>query len=303
MLNDPVIADRAYDELGTVEHVVAMLSIESSTDEDDVADLYDISKDELLDLEGWGEQSAANLLAELEDSKDPSLAAFLSAIGIPKVGSTVARGLAQHFGELDALMDTDTEEFVQDELDAAAKLDIPYYVFHPGAHTGVGEKTGTKNVGERLSDVDIPNNVTLLLENTAGKGTTVGKRLEDLNDMVKISAYEYGDLGICLDTCHLFAAGYGFTDDAAMDDLVEEIDSTVGIENVQYLHLNDSKHPLGSEKDEHEHIGEGEISEEGFGHFINHEALREKPMVLETPEDGKGYKWNIEKIRELRTGD
>lgn len=192
---------------------------------------------------------------------------------------------------------------IQDELDAAAALGIPYYVFHPGAHTGAGEETGIENVGERLSDVDVPSNVTLLLENTAGKGTTVGKRLEDLDEMVETSASEYGDLGICLDTCHLFAAEYDFTDEAAMDDLVEEIDSTVGIENVHYLHLNDSKHPLGSEKDEHEHIGEGEIGEAGFRQFINHDALREKPMVLETPEDEKGYAWNIEKVTELRADD
>jgi deoxyribonuclease-4 len=192
---------------------------------------------------------------------------------------------------------------VQDELDAAAKLDIPYYVFHPGAHTGAGEETGIKNVGERLSEVDVPSDVTLLLENTAGKGTTVGKRLDDLDEMVETSTYEYGDLGICLDTCHLFAAGYDFTDKSRMDDLVDEVDSTVGIEHVRYLHLNDSKHPLGSEKDEHQHIGEGEIGEAGFGQFINHDALREKPMVLETPEDERGYEWNIEKVRELRRGD
>lgn len=192
---------------------------------------------------------------------------------------------------------------LQAELDATAALGIPYYVFHPGAHTGAGEEAGIENVGERLSDIHVPSDVTLLLENTAGKGTTVGKRLEALDNMVEQSTYGYGDLGICLDTCHLFAAGYDFTDATAMDDLADEIDSSVGIENVQYLHLNDSKHPLGSEKDEHEHIGEGEIGEAGFRQFVNHEALREKPMVLETPTDGKGYRWNIEKIRECRTGN
>ncbi|AFK21140.1 deoxyribonuclease IV (plasmid) [Haloferax mediterranei ATCC 33500] len=190
---------------------------------------------------------------------------------------------------------------LQDELDAAATLDIPYYVFHPGAHTGAGEETGIDNVGKRLSDIDVPSGVTLLLENTAGKGTTVGKRLEDLDTMVKTSDYEYGDLGICLDTCHLFAAGYDFTDEAAMGELVDEIDSTVGIENVHYLHLNDSKHPLGSEKDEHEHIGEGKIGEAGFRQFVNHDTLREKPMVLETPKDERGDVWNIEKVTALRT--
>jgi len=192
---------------------------------------------------------------------------------------------------------------VQAELDAAATLGIPYYVFHPGAHTGAGEETGIENVGERLSEIDVPSEVTLLLENTAGKGTTVGKRLEDLDRMVETSAHDYGTLGICLDTCHLFAAGYDFGDDASMADLIDEIDATAGVGNVHYLHLNDSKHPLGSEKDEHEHIGEGEIGSEGFRQFVNHEALREKPMVLETPEDAKGYEWNIETVRDLRGGD
>jgi len=192
---------------------------------------------------------------------------------------------------------------VRAELDAAATLGIPYYVFHPGAHTGAGEETGVENVGERLSELDVPEGVTLLLENTAGKGTTVGKRLEDLAAMVETSTHDYDDLGICLDTCHLFAAGYEFGTETAMAELIEAVDSTVGVENVHYLHLNDSKHPPGSEKDEHEHVGEGEIGEEGFRRFVNHEALRGKPMVLETPEDGKGYAWNIERVRELYDGD
>ncbi|MFB6091561.1 MAG: deoxyribonuclease IV [Haloquadratum sp.] len=190
---------------------------------------------------------------------------------------------------------------LQAELDAAATLGIPYYVFHPGAHTGAGEETGIENVGERLSELDVPDEVTLLLENTAGKGTTVGKRLEDLDAMVSASTYDYGDLGVCLDTCHLFAAGYDFTDEAGMDDLIAAVDATVGVDRVAYLHLNDSKHPLGSEKDEHEHIGEGEIGEAGFRNFVNHDALREKPMVLETPEGDRGYAWNIDRVRELRT--
>ena len=192
---------------------------------------------------------------------------------------------------------------VQAEIDAAAALGIPYYVFHPGAHTGAGEETGIENVGERLSALDVPDGVTVLLENTAGKGTTVGTRLADLEAMVDASEYGYGDLGVCLDTCHLYAAGYDFTDESGLDALVDEVEETVGLDHVHYLHLNDSKHPLGSEKDEHEHIGEGEIGDEGFRRFVNHEALRDVPMVLETPEDEKGFAWNVEKVRELRTGD
>ena len=194
---------------------------------------------------------------------------------------------------------------LQAEIDAADALGIPYYVFHPGAHTGAGYETGVENVGERLSALDVPDDVTVLLENTAGKGTTVGKRLADLERMVEVSSYGYGEggLGVCLDTCHLYAAGYDFTPEDGVESMVAELDDAVGVENVHYLHLNDSKHPLGSEKDEHEHVGEGEIGDEGFRRFVNHPALRDLPMVLETPEDDKGYAWNIEKVRELRTGD
>ena len=192
---------------------------------------------------------------------------------------------------------------VQAELDACSVLDVPYYVFHPGSHTGAGREQGVTNIADRISQLDIPDNVMLLLENTAGKGTTMGVTFEELDEMVEQSEYDYDDVGVCLDTCHLHAAGYDFTTEEGMQDMVDELDADVGIENVHYLHLNDSKHPLGSEKDEHAHIGLGEIGEDGFRNFINHEALRDKPMVLETPnEDGKGYEWNIEKCRELREG-
>jgi deoxyribonuclease-4 len=190
---------------------------------------------------------------------------------------------------------------VQAELDAASTLGIPYYVFHPGAHTGAGEETGIENVGDRLSELDVPDDVTVLLENTAGKGTTVGTHLADLEAMVDASSLGGDSLGVCLDTCHLYAAGYDFSTTSGMNDLVDEVEDTVGVENVHYLHLNDSKHPLGSEMDEHEHVGEGEIGDDGFRTFVNHDAFRDKPMVLETPTNGKGYAWNIERIRELRT--
>jgi len=190
---------------------------------------------------------------------------------------------------------------VQAELDACSALDVPYYVFHPGSHTGAGRAQGAKNIADRISELDIPDNVMLLLENTAGKGTTMGVSFDELHDMVEESDYGYDDVGVCLDTCHLYAAGYDFTTEDGMQDLIDELDEEVGIENVHYLHLNDSKHPLGSEKDEHAHIGLGEIGDDGFENFLNHDALRDKPMVLETPEeDGKGYEWNIQKCRELR---
>lgn len=191
-------------------------------------------------------------------------------------------------------------ETVQAELDAASALDIPYYTFHPGSHTGAGVEQGIENIGERLSELSIPDNVTLLLENTAGSGTSLGKTFDQLDAMIAGSSYGYTDIGVCLDSCHLFAGGYDFRTESGLSDMVDSLDQAVGVDNVHFLHLNDSKHPFDSEKDEHEHIGEGEIGSEGFRLLINDTDFRELPMALETPEDEKGYEWNINRIRELR---
>ncbi len=192
---------------------------------------------------------------------------------------------------------------VQGELEVAEKLGIPYYVFHPGAHTGAGVETGIKNVAKRLSELNIPDGVKLLLENTAGKGTTIGKTFSQLDEMVEKSSYDYSKLGVCLDTCHMYAAGYDIDEEVGLEEVLDEVQDDIGLENVQFLHINDSKHPQDSEKDEHEHIGEGEIGENGIKLFINHPELRDKPMVLETPVDEKGDEWNIRKCKELREGE
>lgn len=189
---------------------------------------------------------------------------------------------------------------IQEEINTAGKLGAPYYVFHPGAHTGAGERKGIQNIAKRLSKLNIPDGTKVLLENTAGKGTTLGQTFEQLHQMVQLSDYGYSKLGICLDTCHLYAGGYDFTSEDGLNEILQNLDEVVGMDNLHYLHLNDSKHPLGSKKDEHEHIGMGEIGEGGFRLFINHPKLRDKPMVLETPVDEKGFKWNIRKIKELR---
>lgn len=138
---------------------------------------------------------------------------------------------------------------VQQELEATATLGIPYYVFHPGSHTGAGVKSGRANVANRLSDLEIPDGVTLLLENTAGMGTTIGKQFDGIDSIVEQSEYDYLRVGVCLDTCHLLAAGYDLTAADRLDETIEELDASIGVENVQYLHLNDSKHPIGSEKE------------------------------------------------------
>lgn len=192
-------------------------------------------------------------------------------------------------------------EALQKELDVTSMLGIPYYTFHPGAHTGAGVDQGIKNIADRVSELEIPDNVTLLLENTAGKGTTLGRTFEELNRIVDLSDYGYGDVGVCLDTCHLYAKGYDFTTKDKLGEMLDDFERTVGLDNLHFIHMNDSKHPLGSEKDEHEHIGEGEIGDRGFELILNHDILGDKPMVVETPVDKKGFEWNIEKCRKLRS--
>jgi deoxyribonuclease-4 len=189
---------------------------------------------------------------------------------------------------------------LQSELEAAEKLGVEYVVFHPGSHTGSGRKNGIERIAKGIDELEIPENVTLLLENTAGKGTTLGKSMGELRQMIDEAETSDEKIGVCIDTCHAHAAGYGLADDEGFEDFIQEIREDLGLEKVKVLHLNDSKDEKGSEKDNHEHIGEGNIGLEGFGNVVNSEALMDKPMVLETPvDDDKGYRENIEELKGL----
>lgn len=190
---------------------------------------------------------------------------------------------------------------LQDELYAAEDLGVEYIVFHPGAHTGSGRENGITRIAEGIDELEIPEGVTLLLENTSGKGTTLGKSFGELRQMIEKCDTDNEKIGVCIDTCHAHAAGYELSDKDGFRDMVQEIKEDLGLEKVKMLHLNDSKDEKGSEKDNHEHIGEGNIGEKGFRNVVNSNDLEEIPMVLETPNtDEKGYKENLEKIMELR---
>lgn len=190
---------------------------------------------------------------------------------------------------------------LQSELDAASTLGVEYVVFHPGAHTGSGRETGVKRIAEGIDELDIPGNVTLLLENTAGKGTTLGKSFGELRDMIKHAETPDEKIGVCIDTCHAHAAGYDLVSNEGFEDFIQEIKEDIGLEKIEVLHLNDSKDERGSEKDNHQDIGYGNIGDEGFSNLVNAEEFEDLPMVLETPSDKRaGYKENLEKILELR---
>lgn len=190
---------------------------------------------------------------------------------------------------------------LQSELDAASVLGVEYVVFHPGAHTGSGRENGIQRIAEGIDDLEIPEGVTLLLENTAGKGTTLGKSMGELRQMMEKSETDNGKIGVCIDTCHAHAAGYDLKTEEGFSDFLQEIEEDLGLESVKVIHLNDSKDERGSEKDNHQDIGCGKIGDEGFSNVVNCEEFEELPMILETPsEERAGYKENREKILELR---
>ncbi|MFC6871865.1 deoxyribonuclease IV [Halobellus marinus] len=187
---------------------------------------------------------------------------------------------------------------MQREVDAAAALDIPYVNVHLGAHTGAGEQQGLDNAVSALDELDVPDDVTVLVESDAGSGTKLGDDFAHLGYVLEESTQ---DLETCLDTAHAFAAGYDLSTPEGVDETFEEFHAAVGLDNLACVHLNDSKHECGTNKDEHAHIGEGLIGETGMRAFVNHSAVDDVPLVLETPnEDDRGFAWNIERTRELR---
>jgi deoxyribonuclease-4 len=191
-------------------------------------------------------------------------------------------------------------ESMQREVEAAAKLDIEYVNVHLGAHTGAGVEGGLTNAVDALDALAVPDGVTVLVESDAGSGTKLGGDFDHLATVLDRSDH---DLGVCLDTAHAFAAGYDLSTREAVDDTVAAFDDVVGLENLHCVHLNDSKHACGTNKDEHAHVGEGLIGVEGMTRIVSHPELRDLPFVLETPtEDGKGFAWNVERARELRAG-
>lgn len=187
----------------------------------------------------------------------------------------------------------------RDELERAEALGLPFVVIHPGSHKGSGLAAGIGRIVtalDRLTARTQGYRVRIVLENTAGAGDTVGARFEDLQAIrERVAAPER--LGICLDTCHLFAAGYDIRTPGGYAGTMEACERTVGTESVLAFHLNDAKQGLGSGLDRHEHIGRGAIGLGAFRRLLNDPRFGEIPMVLETP---KGDRWDIRNLRTLR---
>jgi deoxyribonuclease-4 len=171
------------------------------------------------------------------------------------------------------------------EWDRAERLGLAYLVLHPGSHTGSGEAAGLERIAralDRLHRERPEHRSRILLETTAGAGSTLGGRLEHLKHLVETC--EAGDrLGIAIDTCHLFVAGYDLRSKAAVEETLGRLDEAVGLRRVGVVHVNDAKGGLGSRLDRHQHIGRGRIGREGFRALVNHPALAALPFILETP--------------------
>lgn len=181
-------------------------------------------------------------------------------------------------------------EALYHEVLRCEQLQIPYVVLHPGSHMGDGEENGIRRIAENLDNIlgriDNPTTI-ILLESTAGQGNALGCTFEQLSEMRALSRYK-DRIGFCLDTCHIFAAGYDISSEAGYMRTIEAFDNTIGLSHLHLFHLNDAKKPCGSKVDRHGHIGEGYIGKNGFARIVNDTRLSGIPMIIETPKEKDG---------------
>jgi deoxyribonuclease-4 len=191
------------------------------------------------------------------------------------------------------------------ELDRCRTLCIPYLVTHLGSHLGSGRETGLVRIVEAIRKAfeGSKGDVVLLLENSSGSKNSMGSNFSDLAEIL-FALPEYGRrLGVCLDTCHLHAAGYDLRTCFALDAAIDQFQDKIGLEKLMLIHLNDCKGSLGAHLDRHEHIGLGQIGEEGIRAVLTHQSLVRLPMILETPVDARRDDLgNLEVARRLASG-
>ena len=189
-------------------------------------------------------------------------------------------------------------EVLEDDLRRMAALPGNFYNFHPGSHVGQGTEAGIEYIAAALKNAlrhEYP--VKVLLETMAGKGSEVGGKFEELKAI--IDAVGSDNVGVCLDTCHVYDGGYDIVDN--LDGVLAEFDRVIGLEKLCALHVNDSKNPFASHKDRHECLGAGSLGVDTFRAIVNHPVLKNKPMILETPNELPGYQAEITLLRSLET--
>ena len=190
---------------------------------------------------------------------------------------------------------------LKSEYQRCDRLGAEYLVFHPGSHTGSGLENGIQKIVEALNIIlaEVETETMILLENTAGAGTSIGEKFSQLKTIIE--QVEQSDrLGVCVDSCHAFAAHYNIAVKEGLEELISDFDKLIGLEKLKVIHLNDSKHDCCTNKDEHAHLGQGKIGKNAFKRIINHPKLSDKIFILETPQFEKQEDDDVILLKELR---
>jgi deoxyribonuclease-4 len=243
-------------------------------------------------------QWAARPLAEKE------IAAFKLNCARTGIAPVVAHNsYLINLGAPDAALAKKSADSFLMELERCRALGLPAIIAHPGSHTGAGEAEGLRRIGNAVNELIEQTSgspVRLLLETTAGQGSNLGYRFEQLAEIME-GVKEKSRVGVCLDTCHVFAAGYDIRTEDGYRRTMEEFDKVVGLKKLQAFHLNDAKGELGSKLDRHEQIGHGRLGREPFRLLLRDERFAAIPKVLETPKGMKGkLEWDVINLRLLR---
>jgi deoxyribonuclease-4 len=239
-----------------------------------------------------------------KETGDEEAAAFRAAHAASAVGPLVAHAsYLINLCSADPALLARSREALVDELARCERLGVEGLVLHPGAHLGAGEEAGVERVAASLDAVlaALPRSpVRVLLENTAGQGSCLGHRLEHL-EAIRARVAEPARVGVCLDTCHAFAAGYALHEPAGYAELFAEVEARIGWDALGCLHLNDSLRPFNSRRDRHAHIGDGEIGLDAFARLLHDPRLASVPMIIETEtgDDLAGHRRDLETLRGL----
>lgn len=189
------------------------------------------------------------------------------------------------------------KKVIKEDIERMDYLGIEYMCFHPGSHVGSGEEVGIDKIANALNEaIKGDEKITILLETMSGKGTEIGFKFKQIKKIIdKVTHNE--KLGVCLDTCHIFSAGYDIVNE--LDKVLDEFDSIIGLEKLKAVHLNDSMMPFGDKKDRHEVIGEGKIGLDAIMDFMTNPRLNHLPFFLETPLEDEGHKREIKMIKDI----
>lgn len=241
-----------------------------------------------------------------KEAAPEDIAALRDLISTENFGPLVVHGAyTMNLCSAKAEVRANSVEMITDDLIRLQQLPGHYYNFHPGSHTGQGAETGIRQIAEGLvaavREAAGPTlSTTVLLETMTGKGSEIGGTFEELRAIIDTAAAEYPDinsrLGVCLDTCHVWDAGYDIAGD--LDGVLDEFDRVIGLDRLKAIHLNDSKNPCGARKDRHEKLGLGMIGIDALRRVVRHPLLQGLPFILETPNEDEGYRGEIRTVRE-----